>query len=134
MKEMLNKKSIRYNWHEADVSVIEGLLARGDRKVAKTVRRAYELGCLYDAWSDSYDNEKWQQAIKDTGIDMDFYITRERSTDELLPWDFIDIGVTKKFLKNEWENAKNETVTPNCRMKCNGCGAAVFGGGVCFEN
>lgn len=134
MKEMLNKKSIRYNWHEADVSVIEGLLARGDRKVAKTVLRAYELGCLYDAWSDSYDNEKWQQAIKDTGIDMDFYITRERSTDELLPWDFIDIGVTKKFLKNEWENAKNETVTPNCRMKCNGCGAAVFGGGVCFEN
>lgn len=134
MKEMLNKKSIRYNWHEADVSVIEGLLARGDRKVAKTVLRAYELGCLYDAWSDSYDNEKWQQAIKDTEIDMDFYITRERSTDELLPWDFIDIGVTKKFLKNEWENAKNETVTPNCRMKCNGCGAAVFGGGVCFEN
>lgn len=134
MKEMLNKKSIRYNWHEADVSVIEGLLARGDRKVAKTVLRAYELGCLYDAWSDSYDNEKWQQAIKDTGIDMDFYITRERSTDEFLPWDFIDIGVTKKFLKNEWENAKNETVTPNCRMKCNGCGAAVFGGGVCFEN
>ena len=65
---------------------------------------------------------------------MDFYITRERSTDEFLPWDFIDIGVTKKFLKNEWENAKNETVTPNCRMKCNGCGAAVFGGGVCFEN
>ncbi len=134
MKEMLNKKSIRYNWHEADVSVIEGLLARGDRKVAKTVLRAYELGCLYDAWSDSYDNEKWQQAIKDTEIDMDFYITRERSTDELLPWDFIDIGVTKKFLKNEWENAKNETVTPNCRMKCNGCGAVVFGGGVCFEN
>lgn len=134
MKEMLNKKSIRYNWHEADVSVIEGLLARGDRKVAKTVLRAYELGCLYDAWSDSYDNEKWQQAIKDTGIDMDFYITRERSTDEFLPWDFIDIGVTKKFLKNEWENAKNETVTLNCRMKCNGCGAAVFGGGVCFEN
>ena len=134
MKEMLNKKSIRYNWHEADVSVIEGLLARGDRKVAKTVLRAYELGCLYDAWSDSYVNEKWQQAIKDTEIDMDFYITRERSTDELLPWDFIDIGVTKKFLKNEWENAKNETVTPNCRMKCNGCGAVVFGGGVCFEN
>ncbi|MDD6858383.1 MAG: TIGR03960 family B12-binding radical SAM protein, partial [Lachnospiraceae bacterium] len=96
MKEMLNKKSIRYNWHEADVSVIEGLLARGDRKVAKTVLRAYELGCLYDAWSDSYDNEKWQQAIKDTEIDMDFYITRERSTDEFLPWDFIDIGVTKK--------------------------------------
>lgn len=134
MKEMLNKKSIKYNWHEADVSVIEGLLARGDRKVAKTVLRAYELGCLYDAWSDSFDNGKWQQAIEDTDVDMDFYITRERSVDEVLPWDFIDIGVTKSFLKREWENAKNEVVTPNCRMNCNGCGAAVFGGGVCFED
>lgn len=134
VKEMLNKKSIKYNWHEADVSELEGLLARGDRKVAKTVLRAYQLGCLYDAWSDSFDNDKWQQAIKDTDIDMDFYITRERSTDEILPWDFIDIGVTKEFLKREWENAKKEKVTPNCRMRCNGCGAAVFGGGVCFEN
>lgn len=134
VKEMLNKKSIKYNWHEADVSELEGLLARGDRKVAKTVLRAYQLGCLYDAWSDSFDNDKWQQAIKDTDIDMDFYITRERSMDEILPWDFIDIGVTKEFLKREWENAKKEKVTPNCRMRCNGCGAAVFGGGVCFEN
>ncbi len=134
MKEMLNKKSIKYNWHEADVSLIEGLLARGDRKVAKTVLRAYELGCLYDAWSDSFDFSKWQQAIDDTDIDMDFYITRERDVDELLPWDFIDVGVSREFLKREWENAKNERVTPNCRMKCSGCGAARFGGGVCFEN
>lgn len=134
MKEMLNKKSIKYNWHEADVSEMEGLLARGDRKVAKTVLKAYELGCLYDAWSDSFDNDKWRKAIEDTDIDMDFYISRERSVDEIMPWDFIDIGVTKSFLIKEWENAKNELVTPNCRMKCNGCGAAVFGGGVCFEN
>ncbi|MDE6254037.1 MAG: TIGR03960 family B12-binding radical SAM protein [Lachnospiraceae bacterium] len=134
MKEMLNKKSIKYNWHEADVSEMEGLLARGDRKVAKTVLKAYELGCLYDAWSDSFDNDKWRKAIEDTDIDMDFYISRERNVDEIMPWDFIDIGVTKSFLIKEWENAKNELVTPNCRMKCNGCGAAVFGGGVCFEN
>ncbi|MBD5135853.1 MAG: TIGR03960 family B12-binding radical SAM protein [Lachnospiraceae bacterium] len=134
MKEMLNKKSIKYNWHEADVSEMEGLLARGDRKVAKTVLKAYELGCLYDAWSDSFDNDKWRKAIEDTNIDMDFYISRERNVDEIMPWDFIDIGVTKSFLIKEWENAKNELVTPNCRMKCNGCGAAAFGGGVCFEN
>lgn len=134
MKEMLNKKSIKYNWHEADVSEMEGLLARGDRKVAKTVLKAYELGCLYDAWSDSFDNDKWRQAIEETDIDMDFYISRERSVEEILPWDFIDIGVTKSFLIKEWENAKNELVTPNCRMNCNGCGAATFGGGVCFEN
>lgn len=134
MKEMLNKKSIKYNWHEADVSVLEGLLARGDRRVSKTVLRAYELGCLYDSWSDSFDNSKWQQAIADTEVDMDFYITRERSYNEILPWDFIDIGVTKQFLMKEYENAKSEKVTPNCRMSCSGCGAMNFGGGVCFED
>lgn len=134
MKEMLNKKSIKYNWHEADVSVLEGLLARGDRRVSKTVLRAYELGCLYDAWSETFDNGKWNRAINETNIDMDFYITRERDVDEILPWDFIDTGVSKEFLKREWNNARNENVTPNCRMKCSGCGVMKFGGGVCFED
>jgi radical SAM family uncharacterized protein len=134
MKEMLNKKSLKYNWHEADVTVLEGLLARGDRRVAATIERAYELGCLYDAWSETFDNDKWIQAITDSGIDFDFYTVRERETDEILPWDFIDIGVTKEFLKKEWQRAKEETVTPNCRMKCAGCGVMKFGGGVCFEN
>ncbi len=134
MKTMLNKKSIKYNWHEADVSVLEGLLARGDRRVADTILYAYRLGCLYDAWSDNFDNSKWEEAIEKTNIDMDFYISRERAIDEILPWDFIDAGVTKNFLLREWENAKNETVTPNCRMKCSGCGVAKFGGGVCYED
>lgn len=134
MKEMLNKKSLKYNWHEADVTVLEGLLARGDRRVADTVLRAYELGCIYDAWSETFDSRKWEQAIQETGINFDFYTTRERNTEELLPWDFIDIGVTKDFLKREWQRAKEETVTPNCRMQCAGCGAMKFGGGVCFEN
>lgn len=134
MKEMLNKKSIKYNWHEADVSVLEGLLARGDRRVGNTILKAYEYGALYDAWSDSFDNDIWERAIKDTDIDMDFYITRERDTDELLPWDFIDTGVTKAFLKREWDNAKGENVTPNCRAKCSGCGVMKFRGGVCVED
>lgn len=134
MKTMLNKKSIKYNWHEADVSVLEGLLARGDRRVADTILYAYRLGCLYDAWSDNFDNSKWEEAIEKTNIDMDFYISRERAIDEILPWDFIDAGVTKNFLLREWENAKNETVTPNCRMKCSGCGVAKFGGGICYED
>ena len=134
MKEMLNKKSIKYNWHEADVSVLEGLLARGDRRVGKTILKAYEYGALYDAWSDSFDNDIWERAIKDTDIDMDFYITRERDTDELLPWDFIDTGVTKAFFKREWDNAKGENVTPNCRAKCSGCGVMKFKGGVCVED
>ena len=134
MKEMLNKKSIKYNWHEADVTVLEGLLARGDRKVADSILRAYELGCLYDAWSETFDNEKWLKAIEETNVDMNFYISRERDLEEILPWDFIDIGVTKEFLKKEWQQAKNETITPNCRVKCAGCGAMKFKGGVCFEN
>lgn len=134
MKEMLNRKSLKYNWHEADVSVLEGLLARGDRRVADTILYAYKSGCIYDAWGETFDNGKWEKAIKATNIDMDFYITRERDVNELFPWDFIDIGVTKQFLANEWKRAKEETVTPNCRMKCAGCGAMRFGGGVCYEN
>ena len=132
--QQLNKKSLKYNWHEADVTVLEGVFARGDRKVGKVIEEAYRLGCLYDSWSESFDNEKWMQAFANTGVDIEFYTMRERSMDELFPWDFIDIGVTKNFLKKEWERAMNAQVTPNCRMQCSGCGAAKFGGGVCFEN
>ncbi len=131
--QQLNKKSMKYNWHEADVTVLEGVFARGDRKVGKVIEEAYRLGCLYDSWSESFDNEKWMQAFDNTGVDIAFYTMRERSMDELFPWDFIDIGVTKNFLKKEWERAMNAQVTPNCRMQCSGCGAAKFGGGVCFE-
>ena len=131
--QQLNKKSLKYNWHEADVTVLEGVVARGDRKVGKVIEEAYRLGCLYDSWSESFDNEKWMQAFANTGVDIEFYTMRERSMDELFPWDFIDIGVTKNFLKKEWERAMNAHITPNCRMQCSGCGAAKFGGGVCFE-
>ena len=131
--QQLNKKSLKYNWHEADVTVLEGVFARGDRKVGKVIEEAYRLGCLYDSWSESFDNEKWMQAFANTGVDIEFYTMRKRSMDELFPWDFIDIGVTKNLLKKEWERAMNAQVTPNCRMQCSGCGAAKFGGGVCFE-
>jgi radical SAM family uncharacterized protein len=134
MKEMLNKKSIKYNWHEADVSVIEGLLARGDRKVSDVIYNAYKLGCIYDSWGDFFDNEKWMKAIEESCIDLSFYTSRERSLDEIFPWDFIDVGVTKEFLKREWKNAMEEKVTPNCKIQCNGCGATKFQGGICFED
>ena len=134
MKEMLNRKSLKYNWHEADVSVLEGLLARGDRKICNVILSAYKKGCIYDAWGETFDNRKWIDSINENGIDMDFYITRQRDFDEILPWDYIDIGVKKQFLINEYKRAVNEEVTPNCRMKCAGCGVAKFGGGVCFEN
>ena len=133
VKEQLNRKSIKYNWHEADVTVLEGLLARGDRKVSKAIRCAYEKGALYDAWSETFDYDRWLEAFEETGIDLDFYTTRARSKEEILPWDFIDIGVSKGFLWKEWQRAQEETVTKNCRMGCSGCGANVFGGGVCYE-
>ena len=134
VKDQLNHKSIRYNWHEADVTILEGLLARGDRRVGKTILAAYKNGALYDAWSETFHYEYWEKAFSQTDLDLDFYTTRERDIQELLPWDFIDIGVTKKFLQREWERAKQEEVTPNCRMKCSGCGAAQYKGGVCLEN
>ena len=89
---------------------------------------------MYDAWSETFHYEYWEKAFSQTDLDLDFYTTRERDIQELLPWDFIDIGVTKKFLQREWERAKQEEVTPNCRMKCSGCGAAQYKGGVCLEN
>lgn len=131
--EQLNQKSIKYNWHEADASVLEGVLARGDRRLCQVIRRVYEKGCFYDAWSEYYDNEKWLETIAECGLSVDFYTHRERSVDEILPWDFIDCGVTKEFLVREWEKAKREEISENCKLKCQGCGAARFGGGICFE-
>ena len=134
MKEMLNHKSLKYNWHEADVTVLEGVLARGDRRVAAVIEEAYRNGALYDAWSESFRNDIWMKAFETCGVDIDFYTTRERSLDEQFPWDFIDTGVSKEFLKREWNNAVDGTVTPNCRERCSGCGVRRFGGGVCFED
>lgn len=134
IKNQLNRKSIKYNWHEADVTVLEGIFARGDRRIGAAIRLAYERGALYDAWSEYFDNERWMKAFEDCGLDVDFYTVRERGEDEVFPWDFIRIGVTKRHLFKEWERAAQEIVTPNCREKCSGCGAAVYGGGVCFEN
>ena len=133
-KEMKNKKSLKYSYHDADVTILEGVLARGDRKIAAVIEEAYHKGALYDSWSEHFKNEIWMQAFETCGVDIDFYTTRERKLDELVPWDFIDAGVTKEFLKREWLNAINEKETPNCRQHCSGCGARSFGGGVCFEN
>ncbi len=129
----LNQKRIKYNWHEADASVLEGVLARGDRRLSKVLLKVYEKGCFYDAWGEYFHNDKWIEAMEECGLSADFYAHRERDTNELLPWDFIDCGVTKEFLAREWEKAKREQTSENCRSKCQGCGAARFGGGVCFE-
>ena len=134
VKEMHNRKSIRYNWHEAYITVLEGILARGDRKISDAILKVYENGGYFDAWSEYFDYDRWLDAFKECGIDPDFYTKRERSLDEIFPWDFIDIGVSKDFMKREWKNALAESVTPNCRIRCSACGAKQFGGGVCYEN
>lgn len=134
MKEQLNHKSIKYNWHEAKLTMLEGIFARGDRRLCQVIYDAYQAGCLYDSWSEFFKFEEWMKAFEKNGIDPFFYTSREREEDELLPWDFIDAGVTKSFLWREYQNARKEKVTPNCRQACAGCGAKSFGGGVCYES
>ena len=132
VKKNIKSKHIKYNYHESKLSVLEGVFARGDRRLGKVLLKAHELGAKFDSWNEGFDMEKWEKAFLECGMDYSFY-TRERSYEEILPWDFIDIGITKKFLQSENERAKNAQTTPNCRVKCASCGAAVFGGGVCFE-
>ena len=129
----LNQKRIKYNWHEADVSVLEGVFARGDRRVAQVILKAYEKGCMFDAWSEYYDNALWMEAFEECGVSIDFYNTRTREKDEIFPWDILDCGVSREHLWREWEKAQREIISPNCRMECSGCGAAKYGCGVCVE-
>ena len=132
-RQMKNQKSLKYNYHEADLTVLEGVLARGDRKTGALIEEAYKNGAIYDSWSEYFDNRIWMKAFETCGLSIDFYTTRERSLEEIFPWDFIDAGVSKDFLKREWQNAIGEKLTPNCRQKCSACGAMRFGGGVCHE-
>ena len=133
MHEQLNFKSIKYNWHSTDESILEGAFARGDRRLAKVILNAYKKGCIFDAWTECFKIEPWIEAFKEENIDPYFYTARERREDELFPWDFIDAGVTKVFLLNEWHKSKKAEVTLNCRSSCSGCGALRYKGGVCVE-
>lgn len=132
LKEAMNDKRVKYNYHEAPVSVLEGVFARGDRKLGKVLLEAHRLGIKFDGWSDQFSMEKWEEAFKHSGIKKEFY-TRQRDFEEILPWDMIDVGVTKEFLISEAKKAQMAVTTPNCREKCSNCGAACFKGGVCFE-
>ena len=132
LKGSITSRKIKYNWHDNKVSYLEGVFARGDRRLAPVIARAVQLGCKFDGWNDFFNFEMWMKAFADCGINPDFYL-RERRYDECLPWDHINVGVTKKFLINENEKAKRAETTPNCREKCAGCGASSFGTGVCYE-
>lgn len=129
--EQLNQKSIKYNWHETDASVMEGILARGDRRLCEPILKAYQKGCIFDAWGEYYKHDVWMETFAECGIDTSFYTTRERGLDEIFPWDFIDCGVSKDFLKKEWQRALDEQITPNCKQQCSACGAARFQSGIC---
>ena len=134
VKAQLNHKSIKYNWHEADVTVLEGILARGDRRLSQAILEVYNNGGYFDAWNEFFDYSRWLDAFEKCGIEPDFYTKRLRDDNEIFPWDFIDVGITKEFLLREWKTALSEKVTPNCRMRCSACGAKQYNGGVCFED
>ncbi len=123
LKENLRSKHIRLNWHDAETSVLEGAFSRGDRRLGKVLLEAHQLGCKLDGWNEYFSFEKWQEAFKNAGVDMTFYNERERSIDEVLPWEVTSCGVTKEFFKRELALAKEALTTPNCKDKCAGCGA-----------
>lgn len=122
LRNCIKSRMINYNYHESYVSVLEGIFARGDRRLGKVLLNAHKNGCKFDGWDEFFDFDKWTNAFETVGINPDFYVARKRSFDEILPWDVIDCGVTKEFLKRECENAYKEKTTPNCREKCSGCG------------
>lgn len=132
LKSAITSKRIRYSWHDNKTSYLEGVFARGDRRLCRAVIQAVKNGCRFDSWNDCFDFDGWLRSFEECGIDPDFYL-RERDLDETLPWDHIDVGVKKEFFKREYARAMKEETTPNCREKCAGCGANCFGVGVCYE-
>ena len=131
--EQLNQKSITYHYHEAGTTIIEGVFARGDRKVARAIELAYRDGAIFDAWTEQFSYERWMECFEKAGVDYGSYIFRERGEDELFPWDYVDCGVNKSWLLKEWHQARAEVTTSNCRDKCSGCGCATYQCGICVK-
>lgn len=129
--ESLPSKKIRVSYHETPTSLLEGVLARGDRRLSKVILEAHRLGCKFDSWDDHFNFDMWMKAFKDNGIEPEFYTKRRREFDELLPWDHLDYGVSRKFLELENKRAHENVTTPHCRIKCAGCGANKLNGGHC---
>lgn len=135
LKSLIKDRKISYNWHDGSLSYLEAVFARGDRRLGRVLLKAHEAGCKFDGWQEHYNHQKWLSVFEEAGVDPDFYALRSRSFDELLPWDFIDIGVTKEFLQKEWEKSTEETLTPYCREGCSSCGVMQFSKGwKCHEH
>ena len=124
LRSSITAKNVTYNWHDAETSLIEAVLSRGDRRVADAIELVWRRGGRLDAWSDYFSVERWMQAFDDTGVDPDFYAMRERPVDEVLPWDMIDVGVRKAHLVKEREKCYRSELSPDCRHQCAACGAA----------
>ncbi len=133
LKDSIKSRKISYNYHQSDVSYLEAVFAKGDRRLSEVIISAVKAGCRFDGWGEYFDFEKWLGAFKENNINPDFYAHRSIKHDEVLPWDHIDVGVSKSFIMKEHDRAYEGVTTPSCREKCSGCGAASFGGGVCFE-
>ncbi|MCQ2450274.1 MAG: TIGR03960 family B12-binding radical SAM protein [Clostridia bacterium] len=133
LRDCLTTRKITLNWHESKTSVLEGVFARGDRRLGDVIEAAHKMGCHFDAWDETFDNEKWNRAFEECGLSQEFYACRTRSTDELMPWDHMDFCIDKAFLIRQNELAHKAITTPHCREKCAGCGANKYGEGVCFE-
>ena len=135
IKSQLNAKSIRFQWHGSEMSVMEAVLARGDRRLGKLLMLLHQKGCRFDAWTEHFDAEIWHAALDGLGIDPTFYANRTRPDYEIFPWDHIDAGLRKDYLLQEFKRAMKGEVTPNCRERCSGCGInTAYHGGVCFED
>lgn len=133
LRASLTTRKISLSWHDADVSFLEGVLARGDRRLGPIIEGAWRRGCKLDSWSQYFSLAAWMEALEEAGLDPAFYANRRRSFEEVFPWDHLDYGVTKSFLMRENEKAYQSRTTPHCRQQCSGCGASVWKGGVCFE-
>lgn len=134
LRDNIKSRAIQYNWHETPVSFMEAVIARGDRRLCEVIINAFENGARFDGWQEYFNFDTWLNALEACGVDGEFYAYRERSYDEVLPWDFIDVGVTKEFLIRENEKAKAVEVTVDCREKCSNCGInRSFKEGKCFE-
>lgn len=131
LRDSITTKKIKCNWHEADTSFLEGVFARGDRRLGRVLLEAHKSGCKFDGWGDFFSLERWMGVFERCGVDPAFYANRRRDFDEILPWDHLDYGVSKEFLKRECLKAYEDRTTPNCREKCSGCGASCWKVGVC---
>lgn len=133
LNDKFRSKFISYNWHDPELSFLESIFARGDRRTGKVLVKAWEKGCKFDSWGEHFKFEAWLKAFEECGIDPHFYSNRKRAYEEVFPWEHIDVGVSKNFLVKENKKAYSGELTSNCRVNCSGCGAASFGGGICFE-